>query len=52
MGIQKEIILFISKAGHKTFFEKNNVESNGLEKIKKFFDKQNILWKKSMCNIF
>ena len=48
----KEIILFISKAGHKTFFEKNNVESNDLEKIKKFFDKQNILWKKSMCNIF
>ena len=52
MGIQKEIILFISKAGHKTFFEKNNVESNGLEKIKKFFDKQNILWKKSILNIF
>lgn len=48
----KEIILFISKAGHKTFFEKNNVESNGLEKIKKFFDKQNILWEKAICNIF
>ena len=48
----KEIILFITKAGYTTFFERKNVESNDLEKLKQFFDKQNILWEKSICNIF
>lgn len=48
----KEIILIISKAGYTTFFERKNVESNDLEKLKQFFDKQNILWEKSICNIF
>ena len=48
----KEIILFITKAGYATFFERKNVESNDLEKLKQFFDKQNILWEKSICNIF
>ena len=52
VGIQKEIILIISKAGYTTFFERKNVESNDLEKLKQFFDKQNILWEKSICNIF
>lgn len=40
----KEIILFISKAGQIAFFERSNVESNDLEKLKQFFDEQNILW--------
>ena len=44
--------LIISKAGYTTFFERKNVESNDLEKLKQFFDKQNILWEKSICNIF
>ncbi|WP_289100664.1 YcxB family protein [uncultured Catenibacterium sp.] len=48
----KEIILFITKAGYTTFFERKNVESNDLEKLKQFFDKQNILWEKSILNIF
>lgn len=48
----KEIILFITKAGYATFFERKNVESNDLEKLKQFFDKQNILWEKSILNIF
>ena len=48
----KEIILIISKAGYTTFFERKNVELNDLEKLKQFFDKQNILWEKSICNIF
>ena len=48
----KEIILIISKAGYTTFFERKNVESNDLEKLKQFFDKQNILWEKSILNIF
>ena len=48
----KEIISIISKAGYTTFFERKNVELNDLEKLKQFFDKQNILWEKSICNIF
>lgn len=48
----KEIILIISKAGYTTFFERKNVESSDLEKLKQFFDKQNILWEKSILNIF
>lgn len=48
----KEIILFITKAGYTTFFERKNVESSDLEKLKQFFDKQNILWEKSILNIF
>ena len=44
--------LIISKAGYTTFFERKNVESNDFEKLKQFFDKQNILWEKSICNIF
>lgn len=48
----KEIILFITKAGYTTFFERKNAESNDLEKLKQFFDKQNILWEKSILNIF
>jgi len=36
----KEIILFISKAGQIAFFERSNVESNDLEKLKQFFDEQ------------
>ena len=47
----KEIVLFISKAGFTTFFEKNKVELNDIEKLKQFFDKQNIPWKKSIFNI-
>ena len=50
--ILKEIILIISKAGYTTFFERKNVESSDLEKLKQFFDKQNILWEKSILNIF
>ena len=38
----KEIISIISKAGYTTFFERKNVELNDLEKLKQFFDKQNI----------
>ena len=49
---KSKIILFITKAGYTTFFERKNVESNDLEKLKQFFDKQNILWEKSICNIF
>ena len=37
-------ILFISKAGQIAFFERSNVESNDFEKLKQFFDEQNILW--------
>lgn len=48
----KEIILFITKAGYTTHFERKNVESSDLEKLKQFFDKQNILWEKSILNIF
>ncbi len=48
----KEIILFITKAGYTIFFERKNVESSDLEKLKQFFDKQNILWEKSILNIF
>ena len=48
----KEIILIISKAGYTTFFERKNVESSDLEKLKQIFDKQNILWEKSILNIF
>lgn len=48
----KEIILFTSKAGQIAFFERSNVESNDLEKLKQFFDEQNILWEKAICNIF
>lgn len=48
----KEIILFTSKAGKIAFFERSNVESNDLEKLKQFFDEQNILWEKAICNIF
>ena len=48
----KEIILFITKGGYATFFERKNVESNDLEKLKQFFDKKNILWEKSILNIF
>lgn len=48
----KEIILFITKVGYTTFFERKNVESSDLEKLKQFFDKQNILWEKSILNIF
>ena len=47
----KEMILFISKAGFTTFFEKNKVKLNDVEKLKQFFEKQNILWKKSICHI-
>lgn len=32
----KEIILFITKAGYTTFFERKNVESNDLEKLRSF----------------
>lgn len=47
----KEMILFISKAGFTTFFEKKKVKLNDVEKLKQFFEKQNILWKKSICHI-
>lgn len=47
----KEIVLFISKAGFTTFFEKNKVELNDIEKLKQFFEKKNISWKKSIFNI-
>lgn len=47
----KEMILFISKAGFTTFFEKNKMELNDIEKLKQLLKKQNISWKKSICHI-
>lgn len=47
----KEIVLFISKAGFTTFFEKNKVAQKDIEKLKQFLERQNILWKKSIFNI-
>ena len=47
----KEIILLISQAGFTTFFEKNKVDLHDIEKLKQFFEKQSISWKKSICHI-
>ena len=47
----KEMILFISKAGFTTFFEKNKMELNDIEKLKQLLKKQSISWKKSICHI-
>lgn len=44
----KDIVLFISNAGFRIYFEKKNASIEEIERLHAFFDKQNIKWKKSI----
>ena len=48
MGIQNDIIFFTSNAGFKIYFEKKNASIEDIERLRAFFDKQNITWRKSI----
>lgn len=42
----KDIVLFISNAGFRIYFEKKNASIEEIERLHAFFDKQNITWRK------
>ena len=44
----RDIVLFISNAGFRIYFEKKNASIKDIERLHAFFDKQNIKWKKSI----
>ena len=43
-----DIIFFTSNAGFKIYFEKKNASIEDIERLRAFFDKQNITWRKSI----
>ena len=43
-----DIVFFTSNAGFKIYFEKKNASSEDIERLHAFFDKQNIIWRKSI----
>lgn len=44
----KDIVLFISNAGFRIYFEKKNASIEEIERLHAFFDKQNIKWRRSI----
>ena len=43
-----DIVFFTSNAGFKIYFEKKNASNEDIERLHAFFDKQNIIWRKSI----
>lgn len=44
----KDIVLFISNAGFRIYFEKKNASIEEIERLHAFFDEQNIKWRRSI----
>ena len=43
-----DVVFFTSNAGFKIYFEKKNASNEDIERLHAFFDKQNIIWRKSI----
>lgn len=43
-----DVVFFTTNAGFTIYFEKKNASSEDIERLHAFFDKQNIIWRKSI----
>lgn len=43
-----DVVFFTTNAGFTIYFEKKNASSEDIERLYAFFDKQNIIWRKSI----
>ena len=46
-----DVVFFTTNAGFTIYFEKKNASSEDIERLHAFFDKQNIIWRKSILQM-